>query len=192
MPDSENIQAKLVDIWRERPKIADRDTKFGGDVCCRIVKKFLEAEICPKFRVTEPNSYIRGARTEFDLLVIQRKAQAIRYTCAFCPQDVLCAVEVKARAPGFGAKKGLGKEFARLRERFAAAKREFRHLALVMFIFEAQTPKSKSAINYLDRTKKAMKPFPVFCMAKRTGELMEGQWQEFVQYVRKCCERRRA
>jgi len=191
MPNAEETQTKLVDTFRKRPTVPHA-RRFSGDVCCRILKDFLEAEIHPKFRVSEPNSYIWDSPTEFDLLVIRRNARAIKYTHAFQPEDVLCAVEVKAAGMGFGPGRDfLEEDLPKLKARFDAAKGRFPSLALAYFAFEESTPKRPSAIQFLKLTQKAMKPFPVFCMAnRRTGELMQGQWQDFVQYVHESCKRR--
>jgi len=191
MRNSDKTQENLVARFRNRPKPEERGTKFSGDVCCRILKSFLEAEIRPQFRVSDPNAYIWDCPTEFDLLVIRRDARLKRYTNAFRPEAVLCAVEVKAAGTGFGSQEDFKKDLHKLREGFKRAKKRFPGLGLLYFTFEESNPKRPDSFRYLTETRKALRPFPVFCMAdRRTGELLPGQWRAFVRCVRKSCNRR--
>jgi hypothetical protein len=129
---------------------------------------------------------------EFDLLVVRRGARPIRYTNAFPSEAVLCALEVKAGGTGYGSLKDvLEKDLPNLRAGFDRAKRRFPRLDLLYFTFEESNPKNPDSFQYLKETRKAMRPFPVFCMRdRRTRELLLGQWRAFVQCVRTSCNRR--
>ena len=85
----------LVEINRSieafGPISARRRTKFTGAVTVEIVRRHLEANGLP---ISSRNVFIRGNSTEWDLLLIRRKATP-EARIVFDPVDVAAALEVK-------------------------------------------------------------------------------------------------
>jgi hypothetical protein len=160
--------------------------KFNGDVCCRILQAFLAKELCPGFKVSEPNAYILGDPQERDLLILASNARPIRHTNAFDSESVKCGIEVKANGTGF-----TNDPLADVRKQkdvFIRSRKKFRTIKNVYFTFQESTPKRRDAIDYWKLTRKGLKPFRAFCLRNRRGRtqepwLGEWGWEGFVEYI---------
>lgn len=184
MTPFERVQKRMLKAYDEMQLSGKGSGRFNGDVCCRILKRFLTKEIGPEFRICEPNAYILGSPCEYDLLILDGNSKRTKFTNAFSSENVKCEIEVKSLGIAFSGNPA--EDVRKLKERFERDRRKFPGIEHVCFIFQETSPRNRSGIDYCKETCKGLKPFKAFCLRnRRTGELRQGQWQKFVKCIRK-------
>jgi hypothetical protein len=176
----ENAQRKMLKAFDDYLPTKGSG-KFHGDVSCRILKAFLTKELGLAFKVSEPNAYILGDTREFDLLILAGNAKPNRYTNAFDPKSVKCAIEVKAKGTGYSSNPR--QDVQKLKCVFEEIKKKH-GVCPVYFTFQETTPRDAKAIHYWVITRDGLIPFSAFCLRNvRGSEIEEGEWQRFVEYL---------
>ena len=183
-------QKEILEIFRRIRFPGRNATKFNGDVCCRILKHYIEREIGRAFKIVSPNAYIKGHPVEFDLLIVRSKAQPGKYTNAYEPDDVRCVIEVKSKGL-VGKKQELGDQIKRIKTAFRAAQKICPKGTFVYFTFREAVPKRRGSIQYWKKTVKGLDPFRAFCMSnsRYKNPPLEGQWEAFVKHLRGCLKK---
>lgn len=170
-----------------KEKIKDKKwQKYHGDVCVRLFREFILREIPSKYTLSSPNAYIEGYSTEFDLLVVDKKASPIRYTNAYFPAEVKIGFEIKARGTGYGKHETLEEDIKKsIKNNFDAIRKHHQNINFVYFTYEESAfPKRNTSIQYLAEVKRIMKPYEVFCLRDlRTGQVISGEWERLAYYL---------
>lgn len=186
LTNQEKIVVIMEEIKKEiRTKGETRKwKKFYGDVCVRIFREFISKEIPPRYVLSSPNAYIVNFPTEFDLLVVNKDTNPIKYTNMYYPKDVKIGFEIKAHGI-FGGRKDLEKYIRNIKDTFDAVKNRYPHIDFGYLTYEEVVfPKRKNSIRYLEETVRILEPYKVFCLRdSRTGKLIDGEWQKFVSFL---------
>lgn len=158
--------------------------KYNGDVCCRIIKKYLEEYMPEGYKVVGPNAYINGFSTEFDLLIVDKDITPMMFTNAYPIKSIHYILEIKKRGV-YGGRRDLQRVVKQLHSNFAlVTSRNPQIKCVYVTIQEVGEPKRKDSINYLKETKKALYPFEVFAMKEsRSNEMIRGEWKRLVDYI---------
>ena len=183
--DFEREQAEILDAIKSRERRSDDAeeagwNKFNGDLACRVVKEFLRKHMPGDAKVVGPSVYIDGYPTEFDLLLVTKDAIPGAFTKAYRSDEVRFVIEVKSH--GYTDQNHpprLLSEFDSVRDRYKNVN------CTNLTIRENWAPKRDASINYIGELRKVLQPkYQAFCLAEsRTGELMAGQWRQFVNHV---------
>ncbi|MGQ4892883.1 MAG: hypothetical protein ACP6IP_10440 [Candidatus Njordarchaeia archaeon] len=185
------VQKKIIDIierWEnETAKYGDRKSwkKFIGDVCVRVLRAFIAEELPTGYTVSQPNSYILGFPTEFDLLVVKEGAKTIEYTNAYKPEDVVIGFEIKKEGI-YSSKDELREYIERIKQNFDNIRKNYENIGFIyLTISEVTKTRRSGAINYFNETKRFLSPYKAFCLkASRTGELYTDGWKNFINHVK--------
>lgn len=184
-----DVQRRMLEIFDELMVRGSESGrlygKCSGDICCRILKAFLQKAVGAGFRISEPNAYVRGHPREFDLLIVRAGAKPLRYTNVFQAQDVRCAIEVKAHGTGYSSAPDADVE--KLYDRFLGTSRsaDLCHIGQVYFTFQESSPIRPGGIDYWKSTSDGLKEFHAFCLRNRRkrDSMYAGEWQRFVSRI---------
>jgi len=154
--------------------------KFNQDLACRVVKEFLKKHVPKRIKVVGPYAYIEGYPAELDLVLVTEDAIPAAFTNAYRDTDVRFVVEVKSHGymnQGFPSK--LLSEFDAIHARFKNV--DCTYLA----IRETWNPTGEAPTSSIRELKEVLEPkHRAFCLAElRTGELIPGQWRQFVNHI---------
>lgn len=165
-------------------------TKLSGDITSRVIKNIIDehmSEIESPYKTSDINAYIKGIKTEFDLLIVNRSAKPIHNTNCYEPKEVCGVLEIKLRGILGGNKDNrLDKTLQNINSNFTEAVQKCGIFPerCIYFTFQEVTPKKTTSINYLERTKTNLAPFPVVClMNSRNIQFMEGEWKRFLDLL---------
>jgi hypothetical protein len=161
-----------------------RWAKYNGDVITRIFSDYILKEINPDFKISQPNAYIDGFPTEFDLLIVDKNANPIRNTNSYNTNDLHFGLEIKSKGIIAG-RKDLDRVIKRIKNNFDEVKKEYQDIEFIYITYsEVWKPKRKNSIDYLEETICYLKPYPVFCLKNNsTNNLIEGQWEALINYI---------
>jgi hypothetical protein len=164
--------------------------KLRGDAWARLVAYYIQKRLNLTLKVVGPNVYIDGFPTEFDLLVVRQSAEPQQFTAAYLPQGVVAAIEVKEHGV-FGGRQHLRIDLGKMKAKFDAVATQFSHISCVYLTMkEVSQPKRAQSINYLEETRKGLAYYQVFCLQdSRTGTIIPGEWERFVQLLERLPER---
>jgi len=164
--------------------------KFIGDVCVRLLKAFIERELPEGYVITQPYAYIQGFPTEFDLLIVRKKAKPMEYTNVYNPKEVVIGLEIK-KGGIYSSKNYLEKSIEKIKDNFNRVKKKYNHINFIyLTISEVTKTKRRNAINYFEITKKGLSPYKAYCLKdSRTGELFPDGWRDFISYIKELISR---
>lgn len=159
--------------------------KYIGDVCCRIFREYLLAEIPKRYKISSPNAYIVGFPTEFDLLIIDENAITEKFTNAFKPENVKWGLEIKTRGL-YGGRKILENKIIKIKQIFENVRKSQPSINFAYLTYkEVAYPKKSGSIRYLDETRHALAPYQVFCLKdSRTGKMIDNEWIKFITHIK--------
>lgn len=182
----EIIQNKTNELDKKKNTVSWK--KFIGDYFVRVIKEYLILEISKEYKITEPNAYITGYPTEYDLLIVKTGSKPGRFTHSFDPKDVYLGFELKMNGI-YGSRKNLEKNNQKVKSTFDIVRKKHPHINFIYLTFsEATNPKKAGSIDYLKINKKVIgKNYGVFCLSDSrrqtiTDEL-ENEWEKFVEEV---------
>src|SRR4051812_49261916 len=93
-----NTSEIIAKYWHLESLLSVSKTKGGGklkgDIFNRLVREFLINNLSIN-KVSEPNAFIKGSNTEFDLLVLKKEALPIDCLNCYEPDVVIGCIEVK-------------------------------------------------------------------------------------------------
>lgn len=149
---------------------------YNGKVTCNIVKHYLGRRLRKGLKVVGP-AFIKGLPKEFDILIVDEKAEPEEFTDAYDPKSVHLIVEVKSH--------GTYSEDAlkRIKQTFERLEREYGLKCAYLAIRESGRPK-RGGRNWVKVTQELLKPYSSYFLSdSRTGDLYPNQWRQFVEYV---------
>jgi hypothetical protein len=86
----------------------------------------------------------------------------------------------------FGGKEYLVNVITKIRRNFEEVNSKYSHIKFIYLTYEEVIcPKKQDSINYFEETKKYLGPkYKAFCLKdSRTGQILQGQWTNFVNEV---------
>lgn len=94
----EEEQMEILKVIEGNMRLGGRAwNKYNGDVCCRIVKEYVEKYVSKDCKVVGPHVYAKGIPTKFDLSIVDKNAMPERYVNAYPVESIRCIIEVKKR-----------------------------------------------------------------------------------------------
>ncbi|MBN1186813.1 MAG: hypothetical protein JXB49_31335 [Bacteroidales bacterium] len=161
--------------------------KLSGDICNRVFGHFIKESIYPSYQVSEPNAYIKGFPTEFDLLIINPETKPVDNTNCYDPDDIKCAIEFKAQGI-FAPQKDLKSKLDRMKETYQKINEKHPNINFIyLTLEEVANPVRKNSFNYFKETVEGLKPYSAFCLKNSRGnkEIRYGEWGKFIKAILK-------
>lgn len=181
----ENQQMKILRAVEESVGPTERAwNKYNGDVCCRIIKEYLEKNISMDCKVVGPNAYVEGLPTEFDLLVVDKGVSPKKYTNAYPVGSVHFVIEIKKRGI-YGGRRDLENAVKKIRRNFESVTDINPDVkCFYLTVQEVSKPKRKGSIKYLEETEEGLRPFEVFALKEsRSNKMIKGEWKRLIDYI---------
>ncbi|WP_040683779.1 hypothetical protein [Thermobrachium celere] len=153
--------------------------KLSGDIAVRVLAEFISHEIDSTKEVSQPNAFIEGCPTEFDLLIVKKGSRPIYYSNCYKSEDVFAALEIKHKGIFHVS------DAQKIRDNFDRAKKLFPHIDFMyVTISERASVKNPTSINYFDVTLKTLDPFPAYCFYDNATKTIRKQdWDDFVRHL---------
>lgn len=159
--------------------------KYKGDVCCRIVKGYLEKHLPSEVDIVGPNVFIEGIPTEFDLMIVEKGQKPKEFTSAYDGKHVKFIIEVKAY-PDIGKKEEV---VVKYRKFFDEITDKYPSIKCVLFGFRGTgQPKRKGAKNWVEEIRIGIEPqhrFFVLGDSRDKEKVYPGQWESFITLIQK-------
>ncbi|WP_156897879.1 hypothetical protein [Caloramator sp. ALD01] len=154
--------------------------KLSGDIAVRVLAEFLGHEIDSTKEVSQPNAFIEGCSTEFDLLIVKKGSKPIYYSNCYKSDDVFAALEVKHKGI-FSVS-----DAQKIKDNFDRAKNLFPHINFIyVTISERASVKNPASINYFDVTLKTLNPYPAYCFYDNaTKTIRKKDWDDFIRQLK--------
>ena len=159
--------------------------RLKGDILVRILAKYLSQVLPPKLRFSEPNSYIEGFPYEYDLLIVKKHSEPMPNTPIYKAEDVMCGMEVKYHGI-ISPTKELENVAKRIKKKFKLVNNAYPHIKFIYITFKEVTEtKRKASTNFLEVTRYALKPYPVFCLVdSRTSRPRPEDWNKLIEFIK--------
>lgn len=181
-------------IAETNKKCAGPNEKLGsakkryGDVCVRVFAHYIkQSPRAAAYDVSEPNAYIAGFSTEFDLLLIKNGTKPIEHTNCYFPEDVKCGIECKAHGL-FGGNDILPSVIDRIRTNFENVRNKHPDINFAYITLEEVTDQSAKTVHYFSVTERILGcfNFKAFCLRdSRTKSIRIGEWDRFIDEITK-------
>ncbi|MCX6233451.1 MAG: hypothetical protein NT175_01825 [Bacteroidetes bacterium] len=161
-------------------------SKLHGVITSKILKTYIKRELDKdgKFDVSEENSFIAGYPTEFDLLIILKGSQPLKYSNIYKPEDVNTIIEIKT-AGVIGKTDDINAYFKSLKLEF---ERIWKKHKLIKFVYitiqERASTKRATSINYFKLTEDQFHPYKAFCLYDNYNrKIRANEWGKFINEI---------
>ena len=154
---------------------------FRGFLVCIAVAKYIQPHLPDGWKVSNPDVFVDGISTEFDLIIAKAGAQP--EIGGFKASEVQAILEVKTSGIIANREK-YPLEIRKIRDKFDKVKvKNPRIWGALLMCYGTVSPKNSASINYEKIRKEGLEQhnYGVYTLAdSRRNEIEWGRWQEFV------------
>jgi hypothetical protein len=180
--DVDKITSKFTHLPKQggQKSNARRWTTLKGDICCRVIIRFIRLHGSQTYKAVGPNVWIKGCPTEFDVLMTTPAASPFPSTKVYKSKDVLACLEIKQRGI-YGGRGVITGVLNKKKTQFDEVRSLNRHIRCGYLTLNERS-RTRKGINYLAVTKQELRPYRVFCLKNSDG-IVKNEWAKLLKWL---------